>query len=190
MLVGHSMGSLIALEAAAGRPERIGRLVMVGTAYPMKVSDGPADHRLCDAPLAGHRHGQRVSISHAGQPNPATPAPACGCTAANRALMRRSVSGPERDGLRGQPVPPRLQRCATLRPVGWTAAAKVTAKVTMALGHFDQMTPPRATRDIAAALKAKDRDAAVRPQPDGRKRPTNCWPPCAARLPERQAPTA
>jgi len=27
--------------------------------------------------------------------------------------------------------------------------------VTMALGHFDQMTPPRATRDIAAALKAE-----------------------------------
>ena len=34
-LVGHSMGSLIALEAA----ERASALVMVGTAYPMKVSD-------------------------------------------------------------------------------------------------------------------------------------------------------
>ena len=37
-LVGHSMGSLIALEAAARQPERASRLVMVGTAYPMKVS--------------------------------------------------------------------------------------------------------------------------------------------------------
>jgi pimeloyl-ACP methyl ester carboxylesterase len=34
-LVGHSMGSLIALEAA----ERASTLVMVGTAYPMKVSE-------------------------------------------------------------------------------------------------------------------------------------------------------
>ena len=38
-LVGHSMGSLIALEAAARRPARIARLAMVGTAWPMKVSD-------------------------------------------------------------------------------------------------------------------------------------------------------
>ena len=37
-LVGHSMGSLIALEAAGRAPARIERLVMVGTAYPMTVS--------------------------------------------------------------------------------------------------------------------------------------------------------
>ena len=37
--VGHSMGSLIALEAAARAPDRATRLVMIGTAYPMKVSD-------------------------------------------------------------------------------------------------------------------------------------------------------
>src|SRR4051812_17647935 len=38
-LAGHSMGSLIALEAAARAPARATRLVMVATAYPMKVSD-------------------------------------------------------------------------------------------------------------------------------------------------------
>ena len=38
---------------------------------------------------------------------------------------------------------------------GLDAAAKVTAKVTFALGSADQMTPPRATRELAAALKAK-----------------------------------
>ena len=31
----------------------------------------------------------------------------------------------------------------------------VQAKVTMVLGSMDQMTPPRATREIAAALKAR-----------------------------------
>ncbi len=37
-LVGHSMGSLIALETAARLGDRATRLVMVGTAFPMKVS--------------------------------------------------------------------------------------------------------------------------------------------------------
>lgn len=35
--IGHSMGSLIALEAAAQAPDAATRLVMVGTAYPMAV---------------------------------------------------------------------------------------------------------------------------------------------------------
>ncbi|HEX5737990.1 MAG TPA: alpha/beta fold hydrolase, partial [Hydrogenophaga sp.] len=37
-LVGHSWGSLIAMEAAARLKERASHLVLVGTAYPMKVS--------------------------------------------------------------------------------------------------------------------------------------------------------
>jgi pimeloyl-ACP methyl ester carboxylesterase len=37
-LVGHSWGSLIALEAAARLKDRVSHLVLVGTAYPMKVS--------------------------------------------------------------------------------------------------------------------------------------------------------
>src|SRR5689334_21066055 len=39
MLIGHSMGSLIALEAAYRAPQRVNRLALVGTAYPMKVSE-------------------------------------------------------------------------------------------------------------------------------------------------------
>jgi pimeloyl-ACP methyl ester carboxylesterase len=38
-MVGHSMGSLVALQCAAMRPESIGRIALVGTAYPMKVSE-------------------------------------------------------------------------------------------------------------------------------------------------------
>ena len=37
-LVGHSWGSLIALEAASRLKERVTHLVLVGTAFPMKVS--------------------------------------------------------------------------------------------------------------------------------------------------------
>ena len=36
-LVGHSFGSLIALEAAARAPAHVSHLALVGTAFPMKV---------------------------------------------------------------------------------------------------------------------------------------------------------
>src|SRR5437773_1686769 len=38
-LVGHSLGSLAVLEAAAGHPERVSRIALLGTAVPMTVSD-------------------------------------------------------------------------------------------------------------------------------------------------------
>ncbi len=39
-LVGHSMGSLTALECAARHPARIGAIALIGTAVPMPVSEG------------------------------------------------------------------------------------------------------------------------------------------------------
>ena len=38
-LIGHSMGSLIAVDAAARHPARVARIALIGTAYPMKVSE-------------------------------------------------------------------------------------------------------------------------------------------------------
>ena len=38
---------------------------------------------------------------------------------------------------------------------GEAAAAKVRCPTTLVLGASDQMTPPKAARDIAAALKAR-----------------------------------
>lgn len=48
ILIGHSMGSLIALEAASRAPTRVSRLALVGTAYPMKVSEALLDASLND----------------------------------------------------------------------------------------------------------------------------------------------
>lgn len=47
-LVGHSWGSLIALEAAARLGPRVSHLVLVGTAFPMKVSPALIDASLND----------------------------------------------------------------------------------------------------------------------------------------------
>ena len=43
ILIGHSMGSLIALEAAARAPEKTLAVALVGMAYPMKVSPALLD---------------------------------------------------------------------------------------------------------------------------------------------------
>ena len=50
-LIGHSWGSLIALEAAAQLQQRVTHLVLVGTAFPMKVSPALLDASLND-PMA------------------------------------------------------------------------------------------------------------------------------------------
>ena len=43
VLIGHSMGSLIALDAAARHPARVSKLALVATAVPMAVSDALLD---------------------------------------------------------------------------------------------------------------------------------------------------
>jgi pimeloyl-ACP methyl ester carboxylesterase len=45
-LAGHSMGSLIALEARHQNPSKVSKLMLLGTAYPMKVSDVLLEHAL------------------------------------------------------------------------------------------------------------------------------------------------
>jgi pimeloyl-ACP methyl ester carboxylesterase len=51
-LVGHSMGSLTALECASRHPARIARIALIGTAVPMPVSDTLLDAAKNDEPRA------------------------------------------------------------------------------------------------------------------------------------------
>jgi pimeloyl-ACP methyl ester carboxylesterase len=151
-LVGHSLGSLIGLEAAAQSPERIGRLVMVGTAYPMKVSAALLA-TAATAPLQAIDMVNSFSISSLAS-KPSFPGPGMWLHGSNRALMRRILNGARATGCAVNLFHHDFGVCDRYDN-GLQAAAQVTARVTMVLGSQDQMTPPRATRDIAAALQAK-----------------------------------
>lgn len=52
MLVGHSMGSLVALECAARHPQRVSALALVSTAFPMRVSEELLTATRDDEPAA------------------------------------------------------------------------------------------------------------------------------------------
>jgi pimeloyl-ACP methyl ester carboxylesterase len=151
-LVGHSMGSLIALEAAARAPARVGRMVMVGTAYPMKVSQALLDTAR-DAPLKAIEMVNAFSIGTLAA-KPSFPGPGMWLHGSNRALMRRTLAGAHATGCAVNLFHHDFSVCDAYAG-GLAAAAQVSAKTTMVLGAMDQMTPPRATRDIAAALKAR-----------------------------------
>jgi pimeloyl-ACP methyl ester carboxylesterase len=146
--VGHSMGSLIALEAAARAPERATRLVMIATAYPMKVS-----HALFkaarEAPLKAIDLVNSLSVStHASKPG--YPGPGSWLHGSNRALMRRMQAG--------QPALNLFEHdfgVCDRYAHGLEAAAAVRCPVHFVLGSADQMTSPKVTRDLSAALNAR-----------------------------------
>ena len=145
--VGHSMGSLIALEAAARAPARASRLVMLGTAYPMKVSQtllGTAR----DAPL---RAIDMVNaFSHSGiAAKPSYPGPGTWLHGSGRALMRRVQAGQTGLNLFHHD----FSVCDRYAG-GLDAAAKVECPVSLILGARDQMTSPKQASAIAQALNA------------------------------------
>lgn len=147
-LVGHSMGSLIALEAAARAPERISHLVMVGTAYPMKVSEALLTTAR-DAPLKAI---DMVNVfSHSSiAAKPSYPGPGTWLHGSNRALMRRVQAGQHATNLFHHDF-----NVCDAYANGLQAAPKVQCPVDFILGTRDQMTNPKQTREIAQALKSR-----------------------------------
>lgn len=147
-LVGHSMGSLIALEAAGRAPERASRLVMVATAYPMKVSDALLNTAR-EAPLKAIDMVNAFSLGGIAS-KPGYPGPGAWLHGANRALMRRVQAGQPGLNLFLHD----FQVCDRYAG-GLAAAARVTCPAHLVLGQADQMTSPRLAREITAALKAR-----------------------------------
>ena len=151
-LVGHSMGALIALEAAARAPDLVGRLVMIGAAYPMKVSPALLA-TAASAPLAAIDMVNAFSIGTLAA-KPSYPGPGMWLHGSNRALMRRVLAAPNGSGCAVNLFHHDFSVCDAYAG-GLDAAAQVRCPVTMVLGTLDQMTPPRAAHGIGAALKAR-----------------------------------
>jgi pimeloyl-ACP methyl ester carboxylesterase len=145
LLAGHSMGSLIALEAAHRAPERVTGLALLGTTWPMKVSD---------TLLAASKDELQTAIdmvniwSHSGPlPRPSCPAPGLSVTGMSRRLMQRMA---ERNP--AQLFHTDFSACNAYAN-GGEAAAGVRCPVLFVLGSRDVMTPPRSAQALTAALK-------------------------------------
>ena len=139
-LVGHSFGSLIALQTAANMGERISHLVMVGTAYPMKVSQALLDASLNEPEKALHM----TNVF-----SRATLAPPSGAGSwvfgASLALGRRVLaSNPSANVFHTG-----FNACNNYDQ-GLQAMAAVTCPVLMVLGEGDQMTTPKNAQPLIA----------------------------------------
>jgi pimeloyl-ACP methyl ester carboxylesterase len=147
-LVGHSMGSLIALEAAGRAPERIERLVLMGTAYPMKVSEALLATALEDPHRAIDMVNAWSYSTLAGKPS--FPGPGMWLHGSNRTLMLSMQAACTSTNLFHH----EFSICDRYRG-GEAAAARVTCPVSFVLGRADQMTVPKGARALAQTLKAQ-----------------------------------
>ncbi len=139
-VVGHSMGSLIALECAARHPERVGRIALIGTAYPMKVSDAFLEAARRDEQTAFEMDtiwGHAPQVPLGGNPNPGMWM--YGDTLARLARLAPGV------------LYAGLKACNDYA-AGLESAARVKCPVLFILGNRDQMTPPRAAHALAHAI--------------------------------------
>lgn len=149
-VAGHSMGSLVALEFAARHPQRASAIALLATAFPMAVA--PA---LLEA--AREREPEAIALVNAWSHStlaakPSSPGPGFWLRGMNQRLMERVAA-------RGEPQLFHTDFAAcNAYADGLTSAAKVTCPVRLIVGKRDVMTPPRASAEIARALK----DAGVR----------------------------
>jgi pimeloyl-ACP methyl ester carboxylesterase len=156
VLVGHSFGSLIALEAASRAPERVSQLVLVGTAYPMKVSPALLEASL-KAPMKALEMVNIFSRSTLAPP-PSALGPGTWVYGASMALGRRVLASNTQVNL----FHTGFKACDSYTR-GEEAMAQVTCPVLFLLGNVDQMTPPKA----AQGLIQKTRQAQVVQLPGG-----------------------
>jgi len=147
-LAGHSMGSLVALEAAALLGPRATRLALIGTAAPMKVSAALLDGAL-SAPLAAIDRVTTLSISGLA-PKPSAPAPGFWLHGGLRALMRRLQADYARAG-HGNLFHHDFALCDRYAGAA-RAAAVLGCPVQLIFGARDAMTPPRAAQPLVEAL--------------------------------------
>lgn len=139
-LVGHSMGSLVALDCAARHPARVERIALLGTAFPMKVAEPFLRAAQANDPSAYDMEtiwGHAPQVPLGGNPNPGMWM--YGDTLARLARLAPGVLYAD------------LKACNEYSE-GLEAAAKVKCPALFILGRRDLMTPPKAAQALAAAI--------------------------------------
>jgi len=153
-LIGHSWGSLIALEAAARLKNRITHLALVGTAFPMKVSPALIDASLHDPMKALHMVNvfSRATLSAP----PSALGPGTWVYGASMALGRRVLASNTQVNVfhRG------FVACDSYAR-GLEAIREVTCPVLFVLGERDQMTPARAAKSLIDEARTGGHDITV-----------------------------
>jgi len=139
-LVGHSMGSLITLEAALRFPKRVEKLVLVGAASPMPVGQAFMNAARDEPPVAldmeavwGHSRNSQLAQSAI---------PGMTLLGASRSLNGRSRAG----ALHADLVACNAYRAST------DALRAMTTPTLVLAGKRDQMTLAKAGRALAAEI--------------------------------------
>jgi pimeloyl-ACP methyl ester carboxylesterase len=139
-IVGHSMGSLVAVEGAARQPARVERIALLGTAYPMKVGAAFLDAAKRNNQAAYDMEtiwGHAPQVPLGGNPNP-------GMWMYGDMLARLARLAP---GVLYND----LEACNEYAG-GEAAAAKVKCPALFILGRRDQMASPKAGLAFAQLL--------------------------------------
>jgi pimeloyl-ACP methyl ester carboxylesterase len=159
-LVGHSWGSLIALEAASRLKQRVSHLVLVGVAYPMKVSKALLDASLEAPQQAIHMINvfSRATLA----PPPSTLGPGNWVWGSSTALHRRVLASNPTTNVfhRG------FKACDSYAS-GEAAIAAISCPVLFVLGTEDQMTQARAAQMLIEQAKASGKSVKVARLPVG-----------------------
>lgn len=142
---GHSMGALVTLEAASMQPEKISKLILLGSAVPMVVGDALLDaarnndHAAIDMiNMFGHAFGSRIGNN-----------PVSGISVYNtmEALLERAEDGV---------LFADMNACNEYEN-GESAARSLAGKVisTVISGDADRMTPTNLGAKLAETLQGK-----------------------------------
>ncbi len=146
-LAGHSLGSLIALEAAARAPERATHLALLGTCVPMPVPQALLDLSKSNVSAAIDRV---VTFSFSTlAAKPSFPGPGVWLRGAGRSLMHQVLAHQQDSHL----FHTDFSACNSYTH-GLDAALLVRCPAALVLGQFDQMTAPKAATEVAQRLKA------------------------------------
>jgi len=139
-LVGHSLGSLAALECAARYPERVGKLALIGPAAPMPVSEALLDaaqrndHIACEL-ITGWSYSPGKQLG-------GNQVPGMWLTGNALRLLERTKPGV---------LHADLAACDRYG-AGQDSAARIRCPTLVILGARDIMAPPKNAQGLIAAL--------------------------------------